>query len=41
MLFEKLTAGLRDQIQFSWNGDLDSSISFRAAGQGVGDLGVF
>ena len=39
--FEKLTAGLRDQIQFSWNGDLDSSISFRAAGQSVGDLGTF
>ncbi len=39
--FEKLTAGLRDQIQFAWNGDLDASISFRAAGHGVGDLGVF
>ena len=39
--FEKLTAGLRDQIQFSWNGDLDSSISFRAAGQSVSDLGTF
>ena len=39
--FEKLTAGLRDQIQFSWNGDLDASISFRAAGQSVGDLGTF
>ena len=39
--FEKLTAGLRDQIQFSWNGDLDASISFRAGGQGVGDLDVF
>ncbi len=39
--FEKLTAGLRDQIQFAWNGDLDASISFRAAGHGVGDLGTF
>ena len=39
--FEKLTAGLRDQIQFSWNGDLDASISFRASGQSVGDLGTF
>ena len=39
--FEKLTAGLRDQIQFSWNGDLDSSISFRAAGQSVSDLATF
>ena len=39
--FEKLTAGLRDQIQFAWSGDLDASISFRAAGHGVGDLGTF
>ena len=39
--FEKLTSGLRDQIQFSWSGDLDSSISFRAAGLSVGDLGTF
>ena len=39
--FEKLTAGLRDQIQFAWSGDLDGSISFRAAGQGAGDLGTF
>ncbi len=39
--FEKLTAGLRDQIQFTWNGDLDASISFRAAGHGVGDLSTF
>ncbi len=39
--FEKLTAGLRDQIQFSWGGDLDASISFRAAGHSVGDLGTF
>ena len=39
--FEKLTAGLRDQIQFSWSGDLDESISFRAGGQGAGDLGTF
>ncbi len=39
--FEKLTAGLRDQIQFAWNGDLDASISFRAAGQGAGDLSTF
>ncbi len=38
--FEKLTGGLRDQIQFSW-GDLGESISFRAAGQGVGDLSTF
>ena len=39
--FEKLTAGLRDQIQFAWNGDLDASISFRAASQGTGDLATF
>ena len=39
--FEKLTAGLRDQIQFAWANDLDSSISFRAAGQSLGDLGTF
>lgn len=39
--FEKLTAGLREQIQFAWNGDLDASISFRAAGQGAGDLTTF
>ena len=39
--FEKLTAGLRDQIQFAWANDLDSSISFRAAGQSHGDLGTF
>ena len=39
--FDKLTAGLRDQIQFSWNGDQESSISFRAAGQSVSDLGIF
>lgn len=39
--FRKLTAGLRDQIQFAWSGDLDGSISFRAAGHGVGDLGTF
>lgn len=38
--FEKLTGGLRDQIQFSW-GDLGESISFRAAGQSVGDLSTF
>ena len=39
--FGKLTAGLRDQIQFAWSGDLDASISFRAAGQGAGDLATF
>lgn len=38
--FEKLTGGLRDQIQFAW-GDLGESISFRAAGQSVGDLTTF
>lgn len=38
--FEKLTGGLRDQIQFAW-GDLGESISFRTAGQGVGDLATF
>ena len=39
--FEKLTAGLRDQIHFAWASDLDSSISFRAAGHGIGDLSTF
>lgn len=39
--FEKLTTGLRDQIQFSWDGGTDSSISFRAAGHSFGDLGIF
>ena len=39
--FEKLTAGLRDQIQFAWGSNLGESISFRTAGQGVGDLGTF
>ena len=39
--FEKLTAGLRDQIQFTWSGDFKESISFRAGGQGVGDLSIF
>ena len=39
--FEKLTAGLRDQIHFAWASDLDSSISFRAAGHSIGDLSTF
>lgn len=39
--FEKLTAGLRDQIHFAWSSDVSESISFRAAGQTVGDLGTF
>ncbi len=39
--FEKLTAGLRDQIQFAWGSNLSESISFRAGGQGVGDLSIF
>ena len=39
--FEKLTAGLRDQIHFAWSDDVSGSISFRAAGQSVGDLGTF
>ena len=39
--FEKLTAGLREQIQFSWSGDFKEAISFRAGGQGVGDLSIF
>ena len=39
--FEKLTAGLRDQIQFAWSSNLSESISFRAVGQGVGDLNIF
>ena len=41
MRSRNLTAGLRDQIQFAWNGDLDASISFRAAGHGAGDLQTF
>ena len=36
--FEKLTSGLRDQIHFAW-GDLDNTISFRAAGRSVGPPG--
>ncbi len=39
--FEKLTAGLRDQIHFAWSSDVSASISFRAAGQSVGDLATF
>ena len=39
--FEKLTSGLRDQIQFAWGSNLGESISFRAVGQGVGDLSIF
>ena len=39
--FEKLTTGLRDQIQFAWGSNLSESISFRAVGQGVGDLSIF
>ena len=39
--FEKLTAGLRDQIQFAWGSNLSESISFRAVGQSVGDLSIF
>jgi predicted DNA-binding transcriptional regulator YafY len=39
--FEKLTSGLRDQIHFAWSSDLDGSISFRAAGQSISDLGTF
>ncbi len=39
--FEKLTSGLRDQIQFAWSSNLSESISFRAAGQGVGNLSIF
>ncbi len=39
--FEKLTAGLRDQIHFAWQNDVSESISFRAAGQSVGDLATF
>ncbi len=39
--FEKLTSGLRDQIQFAWGSNLSESISFRAVGQGVGDLSIF
>jgi predicted DNA-binding transcriptional regulator YafY len=39
--FEKLTAGLRDQIHFAWSSDVSESISFRAAGQSVGDLAIF
>ncbi len=39
--FEKLTAGLRDQIHFAWNEELERSISFRGAGQSIGDLSIF
>jgi proteasome accessory factor B len=39
--FAKLTAGLRDQIQFAWSGDLSESITFRAGGQSIGDLATF
>jgi predicted DNA-binding transcriptional regulator YafY len=39
--FNKLTAGLRDQIHFGWSGDVSESISFRAAGPSVGDLATF
>ena len=39
--FEKLTSGLRDQIHFAWGSDLDSTISFRAAGHTMGDLSTF
>ena len=39
--FEKLTAGLRDQIHFAWKEELEQSISFRAAGQSLGDLTTF
>lgn len=39
--FEKLTAGLRDQIRFNWNEEVDKSISFRASGQSIGDLYTF
>ena len=39
--FEKLTAGLRDQIQFAWREAAGDTISFRASGQSVGDLDLF
>ena len=39
--FEKLTSGLRDQIHFAWREEAGEAISFRAAGQSIGDLGVF
>ena len=39
--FEKLTAGLRDQIQFAWREAAGDTISFRASGQSVGDLNLF
>ena len=39
--FEKLTAGLRDQIQFAWREAAGDAISFRASGQSVGDLDLF
>ncbi len=39
--FEKLTTGLRNQIQFAWRAGAGEAISFRASGQSVGDLGVF
>ncbi len=39
--FRKLTTGLRDQNHFSWRDGAGEPISFRAAGQSIGDLGVF
>ena len=39
--FEKLTAGLRDQIHFDWQQGAGSAISFRPAGQSIGDLSIF
>ena len=40
--FEKLTAGLRDQIHFAWREAAGETISFRASGQSsVGDPGLF
>ncbi len=41
--FAKLTAGLENEIQFAWRGELDESISFRSsAGRGViADLRAF
>ena len=40
--FEKLTAGLRDQMHFAWREAAGETISFRASGQSsVGDPGLF
>ena len=39
--FAKLTSSLHDQIHFAWREDASEAISFRAAGQSIGDLGVF